>query len=274
MSARTSDPNLDAVARIVSAIGTVTFPTELAAAVADVVPYDSCLILAASPGEAPSIVLDDLGGDERDVLHGAYMGGAYLVAAGYRTAQDTGAVGVRGISEIFPGDLRTSRYFAEYWGRTGMIDEAFVFFRPEGPIAVWFAFGRYAAGRRFSRSEIGQLRKLEPVLLAAGHRHWALMPPVSAADDWTERRHKRSQAALETFGQDVLTPREYDVCQLLLRGHSSKSAARVLDISPGTERIHRRRIFAKLGVSSQVEVLTRFVSMLSGDSPENEEKNT
>lgn len=36
--------------------------------------------------------------------------------------------------------------------------------------------------------------------------------------------------------------------QLLIRGYSSKEAAQVLSISPETERVHRKNIYAKLNV--------------------------
>ncbi len=50
---------------------------------------------------------------------------------------------------------------------------------------------------------------------------------------------------------------------MMLRGHSSKSAARRLDISPDTERVHRRNIYDKLGVSSQAELCSLFFEALS-----------
>jgi len=261
-SVRAAD--IDAVAGAVAAVGSDRFVPALIESVRAIVPFQSCLVLAAEPAGAPVLLNDGLGTAERAAFYGAYMGGAYLIAAGYRAGQDTDAVGVRHISEVFPGNLAASRYFTDYWGRTGMVDEAFMFFRPEGRWVIWFAFGRYAASGCYKRAELNRLRRLEPVLVAAGARHWELAPPTTRNAPAVARQHEESQAALQAFGRDALTQREYEVCQLLLHGHSSKSAARVLDISPGTERIHRRRVFAKLGVNSQVEVLARFVSMLSG----------
>ncbi len=50
--------------------------------------------------------------------------------------------------------------------------------------------------------------------------------------------------------------------QLLLRGYSAKAAARELGISPETLRVHRKHIYAKLGVSSQGELFSLFLSAL------------
>ncbi len=42
------------------------------------------------------------------------------------------------------------------------------------------------------------------------------------------------------FGEGLLTPREKEVMQLLIRGYSSKESARMLDISYETERVQRK----------------------------------
>jgi len=61
----------------------------------------------------------------------------------------------------------------------------------------------------------------------------------------------------------VLTQREREITQLLLRGHSTKSVARRLNIAPGTVMVHKRNLFSKLGVTSQLELFSRFIEELS-----------
>ncbi len=50
----------------------------------------------------------------------------------------------------------------------------------------------------------------------------------------------------------------------MLRGHSSESISRRFGIYTGTVKIHRKNIYAKLGISSQSELFSRFISYLSG----------
>lgn len=57
--------------------------------------------------------------------------------------------------------------------------------------------------------------------------------------------------------QQPLTPREWQVVALVIKGHSNKSAARVLSISHRTIEIHRGRALAKFGVSSAAELIRR-----------------
>ncbi len=54
---------------------------------------------------------------------------------------------------------------------------------------------------------------------------------------------------------DVLTPRERDVLEGLVRGHPNKTIAYDLGISPRTVEIHRANVMSKLGVASLSEAL-------------------
>ena len=60
----------------------------------------------------------------------------------------------------------------------------------------------------------------------------------------------------------MLTDRERQISQFLLRGHSSKSIARELSIAPGTVMVHKRNLFAKLGISSQYELFSLLIDEL------------
>ncbi|MFU8776974.1 MAG: helix-turn-helix domain-containing protein, partial [Roseovarius sp.] len=71
------------------------------------------------------------------------------------------------------------------------------------------------------------------------------------------------QARLALFGTDQLSPREAEVIQLVLQGHSTPGIAIQLGLAEGTVKVHRRHAYAKLGISSQAELFsmaTRFVT--------------
>jgi DNA-binding CsgD family transcriptional regulator len=71
------------------------------------------------------------------------------------------------------------------------------------------------------------------------------------------------EAAFEAFGSSVLSPRESEIVRMILRGHSSKAIAREFGNSPETIKVHRKRVYAKLGVVSQGELLSMFLDALS-----------
>jgi DNA-binding CsgD family transcriptional regulator len=49
----------------------------------------------------------------------------------------------------------------------------------------------------------------------------------------------------------------------LLRGHSVKSSAKVLEISPQTVCMHRKNLYTKLAVNSQAELFALFIDWLT-----------
>lgn len=54
-----------------------------------------------------------------------------------------------------------------------------------------------------------------------------------------------------------LSPREYELLQLLARGQSNRQAAEALSVSPHTVGDHVKSIYRKLGVSSRGEAMVR-----------------
>ena len=77
--------------------------------------------------------------------------------------------------------------------------------------------------------------------------------------------HAELKQQLLNYGQDKLTAREQDVMQLLIRGYSSKEAAQVLSISPETERVHRKNIYAKLVITSYSIHYTKLYDLQSDE---------
>jgi DNA-binding CsgD family transcriptional regulator len=69
---------------------------------------------------------------------------------------------------------------------------------------------------------------------------------------------------VSSFGIGILTAREREVAEFTLKGHSAESAGQILGISPGTVRIHRRNIYAKLRINSQGELFSLFLATLDG----------
>jgi len=56
-------------------------------------------------------------------------------------------------------------------------------------------------------------------------------------------------------GRDLLTPREFQVLELIAKGASNKEAGRQLGISPRTIEVHRARIMEKLGAKNTVDLV-------------------
>jgi DNA-binding CsgD family transcriptional regulator len=112
----------------------------------------------------------------------------------------------------------------------------------------------------FADEDIASLTPVIPFLSAAVRRYWRharLMyllnaPPHTGTDD-----------ALRALGRNHLSPRERELAQLLLRGHSTASIGLRLGISTTTVKTHRKNLYSKLGIATQFEFFSLFLDSLS-----------
>lgn len=76
-----------------------------------------------------------------------------------------------------------------------------------------------------------------------------------------QRRRDRIQVA----GLDTLTAREREVYQLAVEGLRKEEIGERLYISPGTARTHLQRVYRKLGVHSQAELMALATQSARGE---------
>ncbi len=85
------------------------------------------------------------------------------------------------------------------------------------------------------------------------------MEPVLAAEHAGERyvllRDRRPHPAVVT-----LSARELEIARMIARGHTNRTIAAVLEISPWTVSTHLRRMFAKLDVGSRAAMIAKLVA--------------
>ena len=70
-----------------------------------------------------------------------------------------------------------------------------------------------------------------------------------------ERRSQRADAAVVQDRLAMLTPREQEVLEHMLKGQSSKVIGNALDISARTVEQHRARVMEKMGAASIAELI-------------------
>lgn len=232
------------------------------AEIGQIASYDSSLIVAYRAGERPTVVYDDLSHDWRENRVERYVEGAYLLDPFYLAAMDAGLTGLHRLRDLAPDRFQQSEYFKSYYGQSQLNDELSYLFPAEGGAVLSVCLGRRQDHPRFGKRDIERLNIIAPVVEALTVRHWKVLlskPATSAATGLDARL----QAAFSNFGRSVLTPRECDVVQLLLRGHSSRSIGEKLDITRGTVKIHRHNIYEKLDISTQSELFYMFLDALS-----------
>jgi len=117
----------------------------------------------------------------------------------------------------------------------------------------------------FSAREFRDLEVILPFVAATAQKQWGgLIGQFSSQPSGNgPRLPQLIEDAFQSFGRNLLTPREAKVVEYVLKGHSADATGRALGITPGTVRIHRRNIYAKLRVSSQGELFSKFMASLS-----------
>lgn len=105
---------------------------------------------------------------------------------------------------------------------------------------------------------VGELEAALKQILAGG-----MYVPQRLADLETGARQGPEVAsARPQVAPPHLTPRQWDVLELVIQGKSNKEIARTLNLGPGTIKVHLAALFRSLGVSSRAAaaaVGTRFL---------------
>ncbi len=281
---------------MIASIGRRDFPDQLHRVIKQFIQIDSYVVLLFTGDQAPLVLHDLLDASERPLFYQRYLrDGAFLLSPFFVAAREREVAGFFRVVDIAPDDFFKSEYYANYYRPSATVDEA-CYIQPMGKRRfLLISCGRLHRDQCFSVSERNRLSEMAPVIQAAAAQHWKSaglaqrraphhLPtdhvtadhvtaghPIAGQTPHQElelgARSSRSSRnlgkVLESFGDGCLTDRERQVALMLLRGHSSKSAARALDISPATERVHRRNIYLKLAVSSQAELCSRFFELLS-----------
>ncbi len=231
-------------------------------ALGQVVRHDGTCLLAFHPDAAPQVLHHTLEPAGARHYVDRYLAGPYLLDPLYELALRADRPALCRFRDATPDRFHSSEYYRQYCERTHLKDEMDYLLDAGDGSTLVLVVGRRA--QKFSKAELAHLELIEPIVRAAMQRVWDKWRSASARSAPDKSIHRRLTECFENFGDGVLTRREREITQLLLRGHSSKSVARELDIAPGTVMVHKRNLFSKLGITSQFELFSRFISDLSG----------
>ncbi len=252
-------------ASIVAALDTPEMPRCLAALLRQLAPFSYTVMFGYRGAARPIDLYDDFPVAKRQVFVTDYQAGPYLLDPFYLGAVQPVAAGLYRLRDLAPDRFYQGEYFRNYYVKTGLAEEIGFFVElPGGAVAV---VSLMRAERPFSQREFRALDGAFPLVAAAARRQWSDLAgrfgetPGGVDSDAVPGRVAH---AFGRFGDGVLTPRERQVAEFTLKGHSAEAVGQLLGISPGTVRIHRRNIYAKLRINSQGELFTRFIGVLVG----------
>lgn len=226
--------------------------------------FDHMVIFAYRDKVRPIELFNTFDADDFHVFVTLYQAGPYLLDPFYHTTR-AGRAGVLRMRELAPDRFFSSEYYRSYYSQT-RLDEELGFFVPVGDgVTVVVSLMRREKTGIFPAAEFALLADAEPFVAAFVRRAWSgLAGRFSETGQGRGRRSEPVSAADKVWRRLNLTDREASIIELVLQGHSSESIGLKLDISTGTVKVHRRNVYRKLGISSQIQLLSIYLKNLQG----------
>lgn len=249
-----------AIADIIGLENGKAIASGLIAAIDSVVTHEGTCLIAFHKDARPEVLHHTLEPAGRKHYLERYLAGPYLLDPLYQLAIRPSKPSLCRFRDELPDRFRSSEYYRQYCERTHLLDEMDYLTPISAKTTVALVVGRRT--RMFSKSELQDLELIEPIVQASIRRIWDAWTTRSKNREGDDDVHKRLTQCFDKFGESVLTVRERQISQLLLRGYSSKAIARELKIAPGTVMVHKRNMFSKLGISSQYELFSMLIDDL------------
>ncbi|MCV2879359.1 LuxR C-terminal-related transcriptional regulator [Sedimentimonas flavescens] len=242
------DGRIQAVAALLESLGSDRFPTAFRQLVRSICSFDSLIATRYPANQPPVSLFHDLDDVQAAITVQFYATGPYLLDPLYLACKGGSAPGAYRLLDLAPEAFYRSQYYRAFYRSIRIGDEVGLLIREGGSDWIIVSLARGVRQTRFTEQELMQLRQIFPILSAAVLRHWGGKPETAPAGLLEDR--------LESFGADILSPREAEIVRLILQGHSTPSAAAYLGISEGTVKVHRHHAYAKLGIASQAELFS------------------
>jgi DNA-binding CsgD family transcriptional regulator len=248
-------------AAILPELGGERMPSLLVSMLKTLVPFDNAVIVHYQGGEKPQVHYNDMPPLQRESQIEGFVNGAFLLDPFYRAAIDTGIGGLYRLSNLAPEGFKKTEYYRSYFKFTKIKDEIGYIVHLDNKQFINISLGRLGLVQRFNRSQLDVLEDITPIIESICNLQWSSKEKSSS--NQVSQLPGQLDSALKCFGTAYLTDRETQVVQLFLHGHSTKSIAERLGISPETVKLHRKNSYAKLDVSSQAELFYLFIDSLA-----------
>ncbi|MHC8382720.1 helix-turn-helix transcriptional regulator [Pseudomonas sp. LB3P14] len=236
----------------------------LASAFGHLVSIESVMISLEHKDRPPQLLYQRGIADKyRESIIDRYFSGGYLLDPFCLAVEQGLAEGFYHLEEIAPDNFFDTEYYKTYYLKAGSSEDSFYIVDTGNDTKVSVSLFQGFGGEGLRAEQLNLLRAVEPLVREfiseygrRGLQHSTVNQGVR--DDLKQR----VQSAFENFGCDLLTEREREVAHMVLRGHSVKSTASQMSISPETVRMHRKNLYLKLNIGSQSELFALFIEWL------------
>ena len=246
------------LASVLPHIGTEEFPDVLISMIKDLVPTDNATIIHYGRGQKPTLRYNDYPSTERKTLIKKFLKGPFLLDPFYRHGKASKSSSLHRLFDLAPEGFQDTEYYRVHFRHTKLKDEVGYIIHLNDSQFINISLGQMNVIDAFSASHVQLLKDILPVIEQICRLHF-----TDSEKPTDNHLPDQLESALNHFGTAYLTDRESQVVQLFLHGHSTKSIAERLGISPETVKLHRKNSYAKLDISSQAELFHLFIDSLA-----------
>ncbi|WP_019528790.1 response regulator transcription factor [Dasania marina] len=259
---------LDQLGTAVASLGSDAFYPALCQAFTCFAEVSDLLFLYFPDQQRPQCLYSNLANEDQYALQvSSYINGPYIFDPYYQASLKGAANGAYRLKDIAPDNFKKTEFFRHYYKATHVNDEVSYITALPNNQHLHFSISHAQPSKLFSAKTLSFFYSLSHIITELLSKHWLLQDASSRPSNNTQpderNLNQALQQALKQFGSTLLTPREHDVLQLVLHGHSNKAAAERMAISLSTVKLHRKRIYQKLDISSQAELFYLFIDALS-----------
>jgi len=248
-----------ALAELIPRLKDPSFPVHLAGFLKTLVASDNISIVVYHHQDLPLIAYNDLPAGQASTID-MFIKGAFLLDPYYLAGTQDKKSGFFSLLSLAPAGFEDSEYYRMYFRTCGLKEECGYLIHTDSGGLINISLGHTTDS--FTAQQLALLEDITPTVDALATLYW------SGQDNNTSTVNPREHVenALRHFGTSLLTEREKQVVDLVLRGFSTKAIGDKLAIASQTVKLHRKNAYAKLDVGSQGELFHLFIdSFISSD---------
>lgn len=250
------------MANVVEAIGRPEFVGELVKTLSMVAPLQAITVYLYPRDGLPKALFerDDDGPWLPEGNVKQYLSGFYLLDPFYGVSVEGVSSGCYPLSEVAPDHFERSEYYVAFYQHANIEDEINYILQ----LSPGFTIAASLISRmKLSENTLARFKAISPWVLAVLGKHWEGLAADALNGFFENPFARKIHSALNNFGSSVLSQRECEIAQLILRGHSTRSLAERLTISEDTIKTHRKHVYSKLNIGSQSELFSLFIHSLA-----------
>lgn len=248
------------LSKLTESLQSESFCSVLVDTLASLINFQEVAIITYKNEHKPLSIYNRYSPCEHEKIIEKYIRGFFALDPFYTAIKHEKNAGIYRLKEMAPDSFKTSDYYRQYYVELKNIeDEVGIFIDLPDGVTMIISLGRNSEMDTLTRSERNVLNSVFPFIRSIIRMFWNLQ----AIKFTTQDELGPVEKAFKSFGSGSLTDRELEIISLILQGHSSKSVAETLGITPGTVKVHRNNIYTRLNISTQSQLFSLFLNHLA-----------